>query len=144
MKQLFLITIISISLFSCKNNEEKKNTIAVPPADTAKTKVIDFIFNKDSVVQSGESIQRYKNGAVKMKGLMKGGKRDGIWKSYYENSTPWSESTFNKGIKTGKTTTWYPNGQKRYEGFYTNDKQTGKWIYYDVKGKVLDKKDYGN
>ena len=75
---------------------------------------------------------------------MKDGKRDGLWKSFYDKGLPWSETTFVDGKKNGKTTTWYSNEQKRYEGFYTNDKESGVWTFWNEKGEVINKKNYDN
>jgi hypothetical protein len=104
----------------------------------------DFIFStkNDSVIDNGEYIKYYKNGVMEMRGMMKNGKRDGVWKSWYESGLPWSETTFKEGVKNGKTITWYENETKRYEGFYTNDKESGKWLFWDESGKQQYSKDY--
>jgi antitoxin component YwqK of YwqJK toxin-antitoxin module len=91
---------------------------------------------KDSIIANGEYIKHYKNGVIEMRGMMKDGKRDGLWKSWYQDGLPWSETTFKDGIKEGPTVTYYENGGKRYEGFYSNDEEYGKWIFYDEKGNV--------
>ncbi len=144
MKHFILVALISIALFACKHNEEKKNTNTSANADTSKTKVVDFIFKKDSVLENGESIKRYKNGVIEMQGTMKNGKREGLWKSFYENGSKWSETTFAGGKKNGKTITWFPNEQKRYEGYYTNDIESGSWTFWNDKGKEVSKKNYEN
>lgn len=97
---------------------------------------------QDTVIQSGEYIKHYKNGVIEMRGMMKEGKREGLWKSWYENGSPWSETTFEKGIKNGRTSTWYENEKKRYDGFYTNDMESGKWTFWDEKGKLVKEMDY--
>jgi len=94
------------------------------------------------IVNDGEYIQRYPNGVVEMQGMMKDGKREGLWKSFYENGSPWSETTFKNGIKEGPTTTWYENEQKRYVGNYKNDVEIGKWTYWNEKGEVVLIKDF--
>jgi antitoxin component YwqK of YwqJK toxin-antitoxin module len=139
---LFSLTIIC--LISCSNQtkdtpvEEKQKEIVSNPDSTNFT----IISKQDTTTQDGQSIVRYKNGAVKMQGMMKGGKREGLWKSFYEDGTQWSESIFIDGIKFGKTSTWYENGNKRYEGFYTNDKESGKWTYWDEAGKLVNTKEH--
>lgn len=97
---------------------------------------------QDTIIQNGEYIKHYANGVIKMRGMMKNGKRDGLWKSWYDNGLPWSETTFADGKKTGRTTTWYENNQKRYDGFYTNDVESGKWIFWNEKGEVVQQMDY--
>ena len=132
----------SLFFFSCGNTENKispakHDTIPVQGNQEA------FTTPTEPVMKDGEYIARYENGALKMKGLMKDGKREGTWKSWYSNGSSWSESTYTKGKKTGKTTTWYENGQKRYEGNYTSDAPTGTWTYWDEKGKFASSQDYG-
>jgi antitoxin component YwqK of YwqJK toxin-antitoxin module len=134
---LFLLCIF---LAAC-NNRTSQNIDNSVQHDTIKTDKVAAI-TKDSVIKNGEYIQYYKNGVIKISGIMKDGKREGLWKSFYENGSPWSETTFKNGVKNGKTITWYENEKKRYEGFYTNDSESGKWIFLDEKGNVVTKKDY--
>lgn len=50
-----------------------------------------------------------------------------------------------KGAKTGKWIGSYPNsGNKRYEGFFINDKPTGQFTYYAEKGYVSAKVNFIN
>ncbi len=112
---------------------------AIPNPDSAR---FTFTTEQDTTIENGESIMKYPNGNLKMLGKIKNGKRDGLWKSFYENGVPWSETTFAEGIRNGKTTTWYENGKKRYEGFYTNDVESGKWTYWKESGEEADTKDF--
>ena len=41
-----------------------------------------------------------------------------------------------KGRRQGMWTDFYPNGQKRYEGQFKNDKCTGTFRYYDEQGNL--------
>ncbi|HEY0030734.1 MAG TPA: hypothetical protein VGC65_08245 [Bacteroidia bacterium] len=144
MKVCFIFpAIISITLFSCSSEAPEEQVKKVK--EEAPVEVVSrfrFENSQDSAVANGESIQRYKNGGIKMQGMMKEGKREGLWKSWYEDGKPWSETTFSSGVRNGKTTTWYDNGNKRYQGAYTNDIESGKWIYWDEKGKEVSTKDY--
>ena len=135
-----LFVIVTIALFSCSNEPASKKSEPVQH-DTLQS---DFIFdsNTDSVIQNGEYIKYYKNGVMEMRGMMKDGNRDGLWKSWYEDGSPWSETTFSHGKKNGKTITWYDNEKKRYEGFYTDDKESGHWTFWDEGGKQQYSKDY--
>jgi len=136
----FLITITGIA--SCSSNPQASSETQAVQHDTIKANSKITITTSDSVIKTGEYIKHYKNGVIEMRGLMKDGKREGLWKSWYDNGSPWSETTFSNGIKDGKTTTWYENEQKRYAGFYKDDKESGKWTYWDEKGKVVTIKDY--
>lgn len=93
-------------------------------------------------VTDGEFIKRYDNGVVEARGMLKNGKREGVWKSFYKDGMPWSETEFVDGKKDGRTSSWYENGQKRYEGSYKNDVESGVWMFWDDKGNLATKKDY--
>ncbi|MDQ3046292.1 MAG: hypothetical protein M3R27_02005 [Bacteroidota bacterium] len=139
---LFILAVIT--LFSCSSEPEKKKEIAPLPPPVADTNGTLFSFvSPDSVKDNGEHVQRHKNGVIEMKGMMKDGKRVGLWKSWYEDGSPWSETTFREGKKDGKTITWYDNEQKRYEGFYTDDKESGKWKFWDESGQLVKEQDFG-
>lgn len=132
-------------LISCSNQagDEKVQTAEIVVAPNPDSARFTILGSQDSTITNGESIVKYPNGNVKMAGMMKNGQRDGLWKSYYENGLPWSETTFSNGIRNGKTSTWYENGKKRYDGFYTNDVESGTWTYWDEKGGVATTKDFG-
>lgn len=141
--KLVLFGLISLACFSCSNQSSDIVTtpevVEVPTVDSGK---FSFSIEQDTSVKNGESITKYKNGQFKLQGMMKDGKRDGLWKSFYENGLPWSETTFTAGILDGKTTTWYENGQKRYTGAYKNGVECGSWTYWDENGKEMETRNY--
>jgi antitoxin component YwqK of YwqJK toxin-antitoxin module len=143
MKRTAFIFILLAYLASCNNGTSQSLDTSVSQ-DTLKSNQIAASPGKDSVISNGEYIEYYKNGVTKMRGVMKDGKRDGVWKSFYGNGLPWSETTFKNGLKEGKTTTWFENSQKRYEGFYQNDVESGKWTFWDEKGNFVSQKDYNS
>ncbi len=129
-----------VCFFSCKRElPEQSGTI-----EKKEELVRDFSFDNkaDTIAENGEQIKYHKNGVIEMRGMIKDNKRDGVWKSWYENGLPWSETTFKAGKKNGKTTTWYSNGNKRYEGFFTNDKESGRWVFWRENGSIADSKNY--
>ncbi len=138
MKYVFVI-LVFIALMACNSGGEG---VSVQHDTVKNEKSIAAFTKEDSVLSDGEYIRHYKNGVIKMRGIMKEGHREGLWKSWYDNGLPWSETTFSEGKKNGKTITWYENGNKRYEGFYKDDAESGKWIFWDEKGKVVKEKDY--
>lgn len=139
--------ILAVSAIACTNNEEKK----AKPETKNEAQVKEEVYKvtipaankaKDAIPENGEYVSKYKNGQVEMQGMMKNGNREGLWKSFYEDGTQWSQTTFKEGKKEGPTTTWYENGKKRYEGFYKNDSESGVWKYYDEKGNFIKNFDY--
>lgn len=137
---IFLLAIL-LCCFSCKNKSSKQESRIEKARDRMSQ---DFTFESkaDSVVENGEQIHYHKNGVIEMRGSMKNGKREGVWKSWYENGLPWSETAFTNGKKNGKTTTWYDNGKKRYEGSFNNDKESGRWVFWKEDGTIADTKNY--
>ena len=65
------------------------------------------------------------------------GNRDGLWISYYENGTKWSESYYDDGSREGHSLSFFPSGQTRYIGEYKNDKKIGVWKFYDEDGELF-------
>jgi antitoxin component YwqK of YwqJK toxin-antitoxin module len=140
MKNIMLITGLLVALCSCN---APSGSGAVQQHDTVVADKKKVEVSKDSVIQNGEYVLHYESGVIKIRGMMQNGKREGLWKSWYSNGSPWSETTFHEGIKNGPTTTWYENEKKRYEGFYTNDVESGVWKFWDEKGKLVSSQDYG-
>ncbi len=133
--------LIAIGLFSCGDEQHKTTENKNVLRDTIKG---EFLFSekKDSLIQNGEYVKYYKNGVIEMRGIMKGGKREGTWKSYYEDGSPWSETEYTDGKKNGKTTSWFGKEKKRYEGFYSNDAESDNWTFWDESGKIVSTKNY--
>ena len=143
--KIILFSLFIFGLISCSNQPVDEPVLETKMEKTLNSDSTTFtiISNQDTTTKNGESIVKYPNGNVKMHGMMKDGKREGLWKSFYDNGIQWSETTFAGGIKNGKTTTWYENGNKRYEGFYANDLESGKWTFWNEAGELASTKDYG-
>lgn len=142
--KIIFCSLIMIGLVSCSNQpaDEKTEKAKIEnPANSSST-TFTIVSSQDTTTKDGESIIKYSSGNVKMHGMMKAGKREGLWKSFYENGLKWSETTFEAGIKNGRTSTWYENGKKRYDGFFTNDIESGKWTYWNEAGELVDTKDF--
>jgi antitoxin component YwqK of YwqJK toxin-antitoxin module len=89
-------------------------------------------------ITDGEFIEYHPNGNIKTKGLLKNGKRTGVWTSYFVSGKVQSESKFDKGKLNGKTATYYPNGNVQYMGLYINNEKDDNWFFYLEDG-TLDK-----
>ena len=68
--------------------------------------------------KDGYQVFKYPNGAVSSEGIMKKGKADGFWKSYYVT------------------------GVKKSEGKYTSFLLDSIWLFYDQSGDTLEKINY--
>lgn len=68
--------------------------------------------------QDGYQVFRYPNGTVSSEGLLKNGKPEGFWKSYYVTSI------------------------KKSEGKYTNFQLDSIWVFFDQTGDTIEKINY--
>ncbi len=84
-------------------------------------------------------VEYYDNGAVKIRGKERDGKRIGKWESFYPNGYKWSESDYKNGFREGPIVVFYKNGMMRYDGRYYNDERTGLWQFYDSTGILIKK-----
>jgi antitoxin component YwqK of YwqJK toxin-antitoxin module len=87
--------------------------------------------------EEGLNTDYYDNGKERMKGIIKNGKREGLWQAWYENGNLWSEAEYRNGINHGKTITYFENGKIRYEGKFEEGNKIGVWKYYDDSGNLV-------
>ena len=93
MKRIFVLIVISLTIL-CVSGQEAEN------------------------LQDGYQIFRYPNGAVSSEGLIKNGKPDGFWRSYYVT------------------------GIKKSEGKRTSFMLDSIWVFYDQAGDTTEKISY--
>lgn len=136
--------VIIFTQFSCKQKEEKKEVKNETPiteqpvaSQEQPQQTIESVSTED-----GENIIYYADGKVKIKGMKKNGKREGLWVSWYHDGTKWSECEYKDGLKHGINISYYPNGKKLYEGKYKNDSQVGVWKYYEETGALSQEVNY--
>ncbi|MEO2053279.1 MAG: DUF3352 domain-containing protein [Allomuricauda sp.] len=58
----------------------------------------------------------------------------------YANGATKFEVDLKDGLKHGRYTEYYPNGNERITGRFRNDMQVGTWRYFDEEGKLVHKK----
>lgn len=95
-----------------------------------------------SGIYNGDSIERYDNGVIKIKGTMGGGKRQGQWVAFFPNGSVQSECQYFNDTAHGRSTVYHEDGSKYWDGFYNMGRQVGKWKYWDAQGHVVEK-NYG-
>jgi len=111
---------------------------------------------------TGDVFELYKDGGRKYTGLLKGGKKDGLWTEwknngdkeseilykdgesinewtsnyyYYDNGQKWYVVTLKDGKQDGLETEWYENGQKKSEITYKDGKKDGLWTSWYENGQ---------
>lgn len=138
MKARIIALVSLVFLFAC--NPQEQSRITKTYADGTVEHLEKF------KVQNGDTVITYKqwfhsNGTLYMEGPIDQGKREGVWKTFYEDGKPWSETSFSSGKSNGPTKTWYKNGEVRFTGQFTMGKKTGLWHWYDKEGKLMRKID---
>jgi antitoxin component YwqK of YwqJK toxin-antitoxin module len=125
IRVFFLLALIFCACGSATNNAKEVENEA---KEQATGEIVDVV-------------EYHPNGTVKLRGKSQGGKRIGKWESFYPNGYRWSEATYRNGYRQGDAITYYPNGMMRYYGRYYNDEQAGIWMFYNEKGKLIEKID---
>jgi len=144
MKRHFLIfTGLLFSLLLLVACKERLTGVTVNFFDDGTPQQVLYynIKGEDSILV--KHVEYHPNHKLFIEGSYKDGKREGEWKSWYENGNLWSVGTFKAGVQVGKTMTYYENGNLRYSGIYdNNEKRTGTWKFYDENNNLLDTIEY--
>jgi antitoxin component YwqK of YwqJK toxin-antitoxin module len=67
----------------------------------------------------------------------KDGLREGPWIQYFDDGTVKLQGTYKNDMKEGPMTVFYPTGLKFNNGQYLKGFPDGKWLTYDLDGKLL-------
>lgn len=127
-------SILSLFLIACAGNHEETEPNREETAESDS--IVDLSDGQSTV--SDKVTEYHPNGNIRMEGkLNENGERDGLWISYYDDGSKWSESYYNNGLKDGHSITFFPNGQVRYVGEYKNDQKVGTWTFYDESGELV-------
>ena len=134
-----LLVLIAL-LQACQPEDSWKNEILYA---SGEVKLMEgYVVNDGDTIITAQKVF-HENGQVYMMGKIKDKERDGLWKTYYEDGIPWSETHFKEGILEGSTKTWYKNGKVRFTGFYSDGEKSGTWFWYDKEGKLNKKIELG-
>ncbi len=128
-------------------------------------KVISEATQKGSILRF---VSKYPHGGNDAEGNMVDGKNEGLWKSYLESGTLFSETTYKADQPEGTVKLYYPQGtvaiEKNYkagqldglyrhyhhngkaytEGYYVAGVKQGEWNYYYINGQLKEKTYYLN
>ncbi len=109
------------------------------------------IYNNDTVNRMDENSQRighwvvfnrtkklpdYAPDQVVEEGDYVSGKKEGIWKQYWNNGKVKSEITYKGNLQMGYAKIYYKNGTVSEEGIWLNGKWEGNYKYYYENGQV--------
>lgn len=84
----------------------------------------------------------YDSGALKAKGRMKNGLRDGKWIFYFENGKVFREIHFRNDLEDGEWKMWHKNGFLYLEQMKVLGKSDGYWKEYYEDGSIKEIGEY--
>ena len=89
-------------------------------------------------------LQFYSNMALRGRGDIVDGQREGMWQYYFANGTLQAEATFVAGLEDGPYRVYRENGVPYYIGQYKNGARVGTWEVYDPAGNLVEKMEMQN
>jgi len=78
----------------------------------------------------------YGNGMVQLEGLLVGGLREGLWKSYNRFGTHTGTYGYKKGLTSGPQVTWHPNGLINEQYLCDSNDVVGEYRKYHANGSL--------
>jgi hypothetical protein len=66
----------------------------------------------------------------------------GSYQEFYKNGQEKVHLNYDNGVLYGEAKYYYPSGKLKIVGKYKKGKQKGKWLYYDVNSKIINKVRY--
>ncbi len=140
MKQLFFFIFVlgAVSLNSCNTAQSEKRVVSsvINTYPDGRPQTIHLVQQGASKPEVTE-IHYYPSGQKKIEGHIVNGKREGLWKSFYENGDLWSVGEFTNDRRHGKAYLYYPGGKKKMEGTYRNGQRTNDWQWWDEEGNAI-------
>ena len=115
MKNLFLINSVFqvLIFFSCENPPVNYET------ELYQSKGV-FYKLKHNKPYTGITFSNYINGNKKSTGNLIEGKKNGLWKYWFENGNPKSEENFLNGKPDGERLLWYENNKLKLKCSFKN------------------------
>lgn len=124
-----------------------------------------FYKDKDCKIKQGMFTYFHSNGSLSSHGLYAENKKQGLWLSYHSNGIMQDSAVYSFNKPTGVVLGWFPNGSISDSSLYTpdgssvkvkwfdngqlssagreeNEKQQGKWQYFNLNGKLSAKEVY--
>jgi len=146
----FSLAGLGLLFTNCKGGETSKTEVqkadsikAMENAQMVKPNS-EYIITPPDADYTGDYVDKYPGGIIKVTGFFRFGQRHGQWMYFYDNGIKWSECFYDKGKRHGESIVYFPNGQVQYKGWFKNDLRDSLWFFYDDKGKEVDKRAYRN
>ena len=134
MTRTILYFALATSLL-CGCSEGTNNKQADPPAqDTAKS---------PTVQPDGHHVVPLRNGG-EMEGMIRDGKRHGLWVSRFPNGVLRSRTKYVQGVEEGPVEVFHANSLTYYKGQHLHGIPVGEWVFTDSTGNELKRVLYDN
>ncbi len=63
--------------------------------------------------------------------------KDGVWRMFYDDGTPWNASTWSHGVANGPWTLWNADGSTKHWANYVNGQKNGTFVVNPGSGSQL-------
>lgn len=140
MRIIMIISSLMLFYVGCQSPERElvpTQSEMIDIWDNGHPKRVRLFAEIDGGQEAIREIQYHSNGVKSLEGPLLNGERNGLWKSWYEDGSLWSEGFFENGKREGKSVVYYPNGHKMLEGQYVNNQRTGLWRSWDEDGNLI-------
>ncbi len=91
-------------------------------------------------LREGPFLSYWPDGLKRIDGYFLAGVGQYLWTFYHPNGQMSLQQTLNKGLPTGLSTEWWPDGSKKAEGSYgaygNEGRKIGVWTYWDEQGNM--------
>ena len=124
MKRILFILLLTIPFIGFGQNRYHIDKVTSPNDTLTYLKKDMSLLNGNVYCEIGE-MGKYVNG-----------KKEGLWKSWYENGQLKNKGNWKNDRRDGQRIEYYKNSQVKEEVFHRNGIPTGKWVYYNPDGTI--------
>jgi antitoxin component YwqK of YwqJK toxin-antitoxin module len=106
------------------------------------SKAIKFIVHLKNDLLDGECFWYWENGKLQQRSNWNEGVENGLIEFYYENGNKEQYFKRENGLIEGEVISYHEIGGVRSKGICIKGKKEGTWKYFDIKGKLIEKRTY--
>ncbi len=103
---------------------------------------VHVTWNYRNGILSGTESWFHGNEKLLSEGQVIKGKREGVWKYYYDTGELNREESYSGGKLDGNFTEWYQNGLYMKKGFHNTGEQRGTWTEWYEDGQKMSETEY--
>jgi antitoxin component YwqK of YwqJK toxin-antitoxin module len=130
----FFLTLSTLTLFSCKNNNTEK--ITFKNEDGSR---VEYFRNKKNAAKEGVLTKFSAEGSKIEEAFYKNDTLDGERRLYFENGGIQTIEHYVKGKFEGKLQSFYQNGKIEIEETYINNAIQGELLHYYDTGEIMER-----